>query len=448
MILKFYPQANLFDRFAKHEIGQHLKVIAQWLNEHPEILELASKDLIRVESKAAGRYGLSVEAVIRCGILKQYHQWSYQELSFHLEDSESCRAFARLDGRCPKKSALQKTITLIRCETWEAINRILLRKAEKKKIEKGQQIRIDSTATATDIHPPTDSGLLSDSVRVMVRLLGSAQDLSKSMKIQFSNRHRRAKKLARYIATAKEKKRKEYYRDLVKITKEEFNYLKRANDQIKIAGVSSIAIEGWLALVKEYEPLIQGIIEQAERRIFKGECVPVEDKIFSLFEPHTDIIAKGNRKTIFGHKLNLTSGHSGLILDVVIEEGNPADSQRCIPMLERQKEIYGKYPEKAAMDGGYASKENLTLTKSLGSKQVMFHKKRGLREEEMTSSLWMYRQLKKFRSGIESNISCLKRAYGLSRCLWKGFEKFKSYIWSSVVAYNLALLAQPKYQSS
>jgi transposase, IS5 family len=159
-----------------HQIGQQLRHISEWLDKHPEILDLASKDLIRVDSKAVGRYGLSVEAVMRCGILKQYYPWSYQELAFQLEDSQSCAAFTRLDGRCPKKFVLKKTITLLRAETWEAINRILLSDAVKK-IEKGQQIRVDSTATETNIHEPRDSNLLCDSVRIMVRLLESARDL-------------------------------------------------------------------------------------------------------------------------------------------------------------------------------------------------------------------------------------------------------------------------------
>jgi transposase, IS5 family len=314
-------------------------------------------------------------------------------------------------------------------------------------VEKGQQIRIDSTATETDVHESRDSNLLCDSVRIITRLLESAQELGVG-DISFSNRHRRAKKLARSIPKAREKKRKKYYSDLIKITQEEFKYLQAAREQVITAGVSSVAIEGWLGSANEFEPLIQRCIDQAQRRIFKGEIVPAQEKIFSLFEPHTDIIIKGNRNIIFGHKLNLASGRSGLILDIVIEKGNPTDSERCIPMLNRQQEIYGKYPEKVAFDGGYTTQENLTTAKHLGIKQVMFHKKRGLKEEDMTTSAWMYRQLKKFRAGIESNISCLKRAYGLTRCLWKGWEKFKSYIWSSVVAYNLALIAQPKYRFS
>ncbi len=141
----------------------------------------------------------------------------------------------------------------------------------------------------------------------------------------------------------------------------------------------------------------------------------------------------------YGHKLNLSTGRSGLILDVVIEDGNPADSDRLLPMLDRHISHYGKPPRQMAADGGYASIENLHDAKARQVKDVVFHKKRGLKVEEMAQSAWVYRKLRNFRAGIEAGISCLKRAYGLGRCTWKGLAHFKAYVWSSVVAHNLAL---------
>ena len=190
--------------------------------------------------------------------------------------------------------------------------------------------------------------------------------------------------------------------------------------------------------------MITRVIDQTQRRVFQGECVPADEKIFSLFEPHTDIIIKGARDIQYGHKLNLSSGKSGLILDVVVEKGNPADAERLVPMLERHISQYGCAPKQLAVDGGYASKENLEQAKGWGVEDVAFHKKRGLRIEEMVRSTWVYRQLRNFRAGIEAGISCLKRAYGLSRCTWKGLVHFKAFVWSSVVAHNLALLARLK----
>ena len=175
-----------------------------------------------------------------------------------------------------------------------------------------------------------------------------------------------------------------------------------------------------------------------------GEKVPAADKLVSLFEPHSDIIVKSRRQVSYGHKLNLASGASGLILDIVVEQGNPADAERFVPMVDRQIAIYGRPPRQLAADGGFASTGNLAAAKNKGVEDVAFHKKCGLAITDMVKSRWVYRRLRNFRAGIEASISCLKRAYGLGRCTWKGLEHFKSYVWAAVVAHNLAVLARLK----
>lgn len=164
----------------------------------------------------------------------------------------------------------------------------------------------------------------------------------------------------------------------------------------------------------------------------------------SLFEPHADIIVKGSRDVEYGHKPNLTAGRSGMILDLVVEAGNPADSDRLLPMLERHIAFYGNAPRQAAADGGFATRNNLAAAKAWGVHNMAFHKKAGLRIEDMVKSNWVYRKLRNFRAGIEAGISCLKRAYGLARCTWRGLDHFNSYVWSSVVAYSLVLLTRLK----
>ena len=210
----------------------------------------------------------------------------------------------------------------------------------------------------------------------------------------------------------------------------------------ELAPARSPAVALWQAKVGHYRPLVEQIIAQTERRVLAGEAVPARDKLVSLFEPHADIIVKGSRDVDYGHKLNLTTGRSGLILDLVIEAGNPADRERLLPMLERHIAVWGAAPRQAAADGGYASRENLAQAKARGVRDMAFHKKSGLRIEDMVRSHWVYRKLRNFRAGIEAGISCLKRAYGLARCTWRGLAHFKAYVWSSVVAYNLALLAR------
>ena len=200
--------------------------------------------------------------------------------------------------------------------------------------------------------------------------------------------------------------------------------------------------ESWWLQWQHYQPLIRQVMDQAVRRVFQGERVPAAQKIVSIFEEHTDIIVKGSRDIQYGHKLNLSTGRSGLILDVVIEAGNLADVDRFLPMLERHIANYGEAPRQMAADGGYASIGNLRDAQALQVEDVVFHKKRGLKVEEMARSPWVYRKLRNFRAGIEAGISCMKRAYGLGRCTWKGLAHFKAYVWSSVVAHNLALLVR------
>ncbi len=169
----------------------------------------------------------------------------------------------------------------------------------------------------------------------------------------------------------------------------------------------------WRAEAEHFVPLIERIIDQTERRVLHGEKVPAADKLVSLFEPHSDIIVKSRRQVSYGHKLNLPSGASGLILDIVVEQGNPADAERFVPMVDRQIAIYGRPPRQLAADGGCASTGNLAAAKNKGVEDVAFHKKCGLAITDMVKSRWVYRRLRNFRAGIEAAISCLKRAYGL-----------------------------------
>ena len=154
--------------------------------------------------------------------------------------------------------------------------------------------------------------------------------------------------------------------------------------------------------------------------MLRGEKVPAQEKVASLFESHTDIIVKGGRQVQYGHKVNLSTGASGLVLDAVVERGNPADSSRCLAMIERHAEIYGSVPQQVACDAGYASKRNLHAAKALGVTDMVFERKRGLQPADMASTPGVYDKLRRFRAGIEAAISYLKRCFGLRRCHWRG----------------------------
>ena len=304
-------------------------------------------------------------------------------------------------------------------------------------------MRLDSTVTAALIHEPSDSSLLWDAVRVMVRLLKQAGAWVGGAGLAWRDHCRAAKKRARKIQfTRGRPDRVRLYRELIAIARATLAYLERASERLAVARHPLLAL--WQAQFDHYRPLIERIIKQSERRVLAGAPVPAGEKLVSLFEPHADIIVKGSREVEYGHKLNLSTGRSGMILDLVIETGNPRDSDRLLPMLQRHITFYGQAPQQAAADGGFASRDNLASAKRLGVRDMAFHKTAGLRIEDMVRSHWVYRKLRNFRAGIEAGISCLKRAYGLARCTWRGLGHFQAYVWSSLVAYNLALLARLK----
>ena len=171
------------------------------------------------------------------------------------------------------------------------------------------------------------------------------------------------------------KDRKSKYADLIKVTTKSIGYAQSAIEAIdKVASIN----HGLVALrldLNQYSQLAARVVDQTQRRVMLGEDVPASEKVVSLFETHTDIIVKDRRDTFFGHKVCLTGGASNLIVDCLIVDGNPADSSLTVDMLDRQKVLYGRYPLKVALDGGFASKDNLNKAKEKQIKDVCFAKK-------------------------------------------------------------------------
>ena len=432
-----------------HAQSKELEIISDIIDSNPTICERILQDLNKGKLIAyrKGAEGMSADQVLRCAIVKNLFGFTYADLAFHIVDSQTLSWFCRIGiaDKGYKKSALNKNIKAITGTTWQMINANLLDHAKGKKIEKGRQVRIDCTCVETHIHHPTDSNLLWDAVRVLTRLVDRCRDDLGIKVVGVHNHTRVAKRRMLAVMNAKRKnKRKAAYVDLLKTSRKVLGYAQRAMDVINASpAVDSLAMALGFQ-IDHYAGLTRKVIDQTDRRVIRGEKVEAKDKVVSLFEPHTDIIVKDRRETLFGHKICLTGGASNLILDCLITEGNPADADLTIPMLERQKQIYGRYPLKASFDGGFASKKNLRRAKSRQIKDICFAKKRGLSETDMCRSHYVYRRLHRFRAGIESGISWLKRSLGLSRCTWKGWRSFKSYVWSSIVAANLLTLARVK----
>ena len=435
-------QVSIFEYYSNHEYGVRLRRLSEVLDEHPEILDLVAADLIDASVSAVGRTGLSAESVLRCLLLKQQRGLSYEQLAFHLSDSQTYRTFTRLPAHLsPSRSCLQSTIRSIKPLTLERAHQVLTRSLLDTGMASLDKLRIDSTVVASHIAPPSDSHLLNDGVRVISRLLAKSKTET-GVKVRFTDKRKAAKSLAFRIFNAKKATKDELYPELLKIARLVLKQADRAQQQAIEGAAASASCQKWLDTLAHYRDLTSRVIEQTERRVICREQVPSAEKIVSLFEPHTDIIVKGFRDVQYGHKINLSSEVNGFITALTIEEGNPGDKTLFLPALDYHRSVLGKLPRSVVADGGYASQANVAAGRAMGLKHVVFHKPVGVSLTAMGVKSKTFNALRHFRAGVEGNISELKRAFGAAKAKWKGHDGFKAFVWASVLSYNLVRLAR------
>ena len=440
------PQLPLTAPWINHAHAAELAAMSELLDEQPALAQHIQQDLEAAcpTNPRTGRPGLTGEQTLRVLVVRQLTGWTYAELAFHLADSMSYRAFCRIGALTPasSKSALAATINRVRPATLATINDLLVTSAAARAVEPARTVRMDATVVPMAIHPPTDSSLLCDAVRVLQRLLRRAEQV-----IGFTAFHRHLKRAKRrameilHLAPQAASERRRCYRELLEITEATVTYATCALAQLECLPRTPER-DDLRAELDQFLPRVAQVIDQTKRRVLDGETVPADEKLVSLFEVHTDVVVKDRRDPYYGHKIFLATGRSGLILDCAIPKGNPADVTWTVPLLRRQVRLFGCPPQQASFDGAFASKQNLTDAKELGVVDVCFAKKRGLALRDMVRSQWVYDKLRRFRAGIESGISLLKRVFGLARCVWKGATGFHAYVRTAVVAANLLLLAR------
>jgi IS5 family transposase len=440
-------QLPLVPAFHAHVRSRELEVMSQILDDHPEAARWVRDDLVgRRVSSRHGREGMSGEQVLRVILVKQLGGFSYDELAFHLADSASYRAFCRIGitEPIPTAKTLQRNVKLVHPGTLEKINRLLVDHATGAEIESGAKIRVDCTVVKTNIHAPTDSSLLWDTVRVLTRLLNRAREY---VDVGFTNHCRVAKRRAIAIQHARTNDdRLPLYQDLLKVTEKTTTAVDRVLAAVEQTyppeALEDPSLDALLGQLRHYRELARRVVAQTRRRVIQGETVPASEKLVSIFETHTDIIIKDRRDTLYGHKVCLTTGSSGLITDLHVEDGNPADSTLAVGMVQRHIAIYGHPPRQVCFDGGFASRDNLDQLKELKVRDVVFAKSKGIEISEMAENEGEFRKLRHFRAGIEATISFLKRCVGWTRCTWRSLQSFQAYAWASVVSANLLLMAR------
>jgi IS5 family transposase len=393
--------------------------------------------------------------VIRSYLLSRIKNWDLRELRERIADGYSLRLFTHFfSGRVPNHRTLNRNFNRLRPETVRLLNEAVVDAAVEMRVGKVRKLREDTTVVETNIHFPTDSGLLWDLVRVQTRLVHELRnELGGRLRFQFSDRTRRARRrmqeIHRMTGRTRTRQQVRKYRDLLRVTDEVMRnavtHAKAAQgildslDRMSAAVVSALAAE-----IQEFARLGQRVVDQTRRRVIDGEQLPVEEKLFSIFEPHTDLIVRGKARTPveFGHKVLIIESSYGLITDYEILKGNPPDQNHVKPTLDYHQKRFGAPPELLATDRGFDSTDNVAACKQAGVIDCI--PQRGGQktpERQAYEKSRAFKQGQRFRAGIEGRISVLFRGRGMKRCLNHGRDRFEVFVGMAVLANNLLVLA-------
>ena len=417
---------------------------------NPEVLDLVHADFGRwLSTSASGREAkYTSEEILRALVVMFVEGDGYRDLAVRIENSEFLRGFVGLGFRKPMMdfSFVAKAFAALSGDTWQAVNASLAQYARDGDWITGERLRTDTTAIETNIHYPTDSSLLWDGFRVLARLLRVIQRERPELGLRHRYHDQKVKKLAFYIArNAKSKSAR---------TRRRVNATYRTLiDRVAwIAGIAEQLLQR-LKLFRlgepelgHYTPIVLRIVDQAERRVFGAEVVPADEKVYSLFEEHTELLVRGKagKPVEFGHKVLIAQTGEKFISHYVVMPRREEDKDLLDAALNAHRELFGEAPEMLAADKGYYESVGQLARLAEEIETVSICKKgRRTEAEEAREHGEDFREGQRFRAGVEGSISVLKRAFKLNRCLFKGFKNFAASVGCAVFCHNLVLLAQP-----
>lgn len=251
--------------------------------------------------------------------------------------------------------------------------------------------------------------------------------------------------------TAKQRHRQQQkkYRHLIAITQQVVHnaqgILEKTKDPCAVDQMDDLVIGELRRKIDHYCQLGARVIDQSSRRVLKGEQIPTEEKIYSIFEPHTDLIKRGKvqKPMEFGHKIFLAESGRSLITQYRVLEGNPSDHIHVTPSLQRHKETFGWAPAWYSSDRGFFSNENIKECQKATVKLVCIPQRGGKRtsKREAFEKSPEFKKGQRFRAGIEGRISVLFRGRGMKRCLAEGPERFEVLVGAAVLTNNLMIIA-------
>lgn len=462
MITVRYQQGSIYEPLAVNLMSDYQELLWEgWLLAVDKLLE--DEDLVKIvrealekrhpHSRTRGRLGTPAEVVLRLMALKHLRNWSYQTLEREVRANVVYREFTRIRGeKVPDCKTMVRWGKALGPQVTRAIHERVVDLGHKRGVVRGRKLRVDTTVTETDIHYPTDSGLLGDVVRVLTRTMKQIErevgDVGTGLRDRTRSVKHRLIEIGRSAMRKSEgavARRTEAYRKLMATTKKVMGQAKHFSEEV-VLGVKQastplgqVLIEAWGKSLDEISGLAARVLKQTQARVLEGDH-HYADKLYSVFEVHTEAIRKGklSKPTEFGKLVKIQEAEHQIITDYEVFAQRPADQELLIPAIEKHREIFGRVPQLVASDAGFFSLENVRQAKELGVKRVAVPNKKGrdqTRSNEQRQR-W-FRRAQRWRVGCEGRISVLKRRHGLRRCRYRGMDGMERWVGWGVIADNL-----------
>ena len=430
-----------------NEYRKKYDLLSMILDANPDLLAQAHEDWVQwLSTSTKGREGYTSEQLLRALIVMFLEGQSYRDAVILIENSEFLHHFVRL-GIKPAMdfTFLNRAFSSLSATTMEKMNAILTGYAISEEMISSEKQRMDTTVYETNIHYPNDSSLLWDSFRTLARLVSMIQNELPTLDLQHRFHIDKVKKLATFIARNASSKRKKTQRE---VKRQYATLIKRVR---WIHGVGqqvckkAFAAGYTVSELSHYLPLVAQIVEQAHRRIIQGEKVPSDEKLYSLFEEHTELIVRGKagKPIEFGHKILVAQTGEKYIHHYNVMKKGIEDKELSLPAIEAHKEMFGEYPHVLSTDKGfYESMEQLHSLEKIIPVVSISKKGRRTQAEYERETTEEFIDGQHFRAGSEGSISVLKRAFKLGKCFFKGFKNYAASVGFAVLCHNLVLLTR------
>ena len=431
-----------------NEYREKYKIISQLLDNNPQLVSLVHQDLAKMlsQSKRGRKSEYTSEQILRSLIVMFIEQDSFRQVVIRIENSEFLRHFVGLGIKTMMDfSFLDKAFCVLSDRTWETMNRVLAEYAKEQEKISPEKLRLDTTVYEANIHYPTDSSLLWDSFRTLARLLQQIQQELPQLALNHRFHVKKVKKLAYFITRnggsknkSKRRKVRSTYRKLIERVSWIAEVARKTLDVLEAAGYEA-------ELLTHYIPIVARIISQAEQRVFQGVMLAADEKVYSLFEEHTELLKRGKagKPIEFGHKVLIAQTGEKFIHHYQVFPKRQEDKELLEPTLKAHKQLFGTGPDVLATDKGFYEnmKQILKLEKNITTVSIC---KKGRRNqpELQRESTEEFKDGQRFRAGCEGSISVLKRVFKLGRCLFKGFKNYAASVGCAVLCHNLVLLTR------